>query len=168
MRYRSLAVAALGLMAVAGCAANPDADQAALAQRALIGMPKQALLSCAGVPTRQTAVDNTEYYTYSSDSLQTRMGPSYWGGFGGPWHRGYWGGADFGPSEVSARNCNATFTLKNGTVQQLVYGSSTDSPAGRLSQCYAIVQNCMGLIPPQTPAPGASASAAVGVGDRAR
>ncbi|MEC4595143.1 MULTISPECIES: hypothetical protein [Nitrospirillum] len=166
MRYRSLALAAVGLLAVAGCATNPDADQAAYAQRALIGMPKQTLLSCAGVPTRQTAVDNVEYFTYSSDSLQTRVGPSYWGGFGGgPWHRGYWGGADFGPTEVSARNCNATFTLKNGAVQQLVYGSSTDSPAGRLSQCYAIVQNCLPLVPQQ---PGPAASAATGAGSRAR
>ncbi|MBB6254742.1 hypothetical protein [Nitrospirillum iridis] len=167
MRYRSLALAAIGLLAVAGCATNPDADQAAYAQRALIGMPKQTLLSCAGVPTRQTAVDNLEYYTYSSDSLQTRMGPSYWGGFGGgPWHRGYWGGADWGGStEVSSRNCSATFTLKNGTVQQLVYGSSTDGPAARLAQCYAIVQNCLPLVPHPGPAPTA---AATGVGDHAR
>ncbi len=53
---------------VSGCA-NPAADQAMIAQNALIGMPKQTLLSCAGVPERQAAAGDQEFFTYRSNRL---------------------------------------------------------------------------------------------------
>src|SRR3546814_18458621 len=40
------------IVAVLAACANPRADPAAYAQNALIGMPEDALLSCAGVPDR--------------------------------------------------------------------------------------------------------------------
>lgn len=159
MRNRLFSVAALTLMGLvlAGCA-HEEADQALYAQRALIGMPKQTLLSCAGVPSRQANADGgLEYFTYSSESLQPRPSLNGWGGgWGGPHRYGGWGGGmGWGGDDVVNRNCDATFTLKNGVVQQVVYGSATDSPSGRLGQCYAIVQNCLALIPSQTvPAAG--------------
>ena len=161
MKYRSstvlraAAIGALGL-GLSACA-NPQADQALYAQRAFIGMPKQTLLSCAGVPDRQAAVDNAEYYTYSSERITTQQVPGHFG-FGGyyGWRRPWGWGPGFGGlgfdsvPDIETKSCEATFTLKNGVVQQVVYGGSTDSPSGRLGQCYTIVQNCLALIPSQT------------------
>lgn len=161
MRHRLQSVMVLALLGLglAGCSSEA-ADQALLAQRTLVGMPKQTLLSCAGVPARQTTAEGMEYFTYSSESLQPR--PSlYGGGWGGGGRHGAWGGgwgAGWGGDDVVNRNCDATFTLKNGVVQQVVYGSATDSPSGRLGQCYAIVQNCLGLVPGQAPLAGATPS----------
>lgn len=144
----ALAALALGL---AACA-NPQAEQALYAQQAFIGMPAATLLSCAGVPERQASIDNVDYFTYRSERVTTTPVPSP--GFGaGRWHPWYgfagWGWDDY-YGDVESRNCEATFVLKDGRVQQVVYGSSTDSPSGRLGQCYQIVQNCLALIPQQS------------------
>jgi len=150
LRATALTAALLGL---AACA-NPRADQALYAQQAFIGMPKQTLLSCAGVPERQANMDNLEYYTYSSERISTRHVPTpgYWGHWGPrPWSPWYgwsgWGWPATSP-EIESQSCEATFTLKNGTVQRVVYGGA-DGGRGRLGQCYTIVENCLALIPQQ-------------------
>src|SRR3954447_1791188 len=53
--------------ALASCA-NPDADRAADARQVLVGMPKETLLSCAGVPQRSASIDNSEFLTYTVSS----------------------------------------------------------------------------------------------------
>lgn len=143
----------LGLLALAGCA-NPQADQALYAQQAFVGMPKQTLLSCAGVPERQAAVDNVEYFTYTAERVTTRpaLSPGFGArGFYHPWYGGYGYGAGFGwddyYGDVETRSCRATFTLKDGRVSQIVYGSASDGATARLGQCYTIVENCLALIP---------------------
>lgn len=148
MVRRLRAVAALALLAAC---ANPMADQALYAQGALIGMPKTTLLSCAGVPARQTAVDNREFYTYSSGRIVSYPTPSF-GFYGGGWgaHHGYGGGywPGYGGSDVASIDCEATFSLRNGVVERIVYGGATGGSSG-LGQCYAIVQNCLALVPPK-------------------
>ncbi|ALG72489.1 hypothetical protein VY88_32745 [Azospirillum thiophilum] len=149
---RALAVAALAAAGtLAGCA-NPAADEALVAQTALIGMPKETLLSCAGVPERQAAVDNREFFTYRSSRLVSYPSPPplgyYGGGWGWPYHGYGYGGAGYG-YEVSSYDCEATFSLRNGVVERVVYGGTSGGSA-RLGQCYAIVQNCVALIPQRT------------------
>ncbi|OYQ36525.1 hypothetical protein CHU95_04740 [Niveispirillum lacus] len=146
-------IAAGALLGLSACA-NPQADQAAYAQTAFIGMPKQFLLTCAGVPTRSATVDNVDYYTYTSERLVTTpgIGPRFGVGFGHyrPWSPWYgWGvGFDDFP-ETETRDCQATFTLKDGVVQRIVYNSATDGQAARLGQCYRIVENCLAMVPQQ-------------------
>lgn len=144
------------LAGVLGGCANPAADQALFAQNALIGMPKATLLSCAGVPERQAAVDNREFFTYRSGRIVSYPSPSVglWGGHWGPrygYGLGYHDWPDYG-TEVASVDCEATFSLRNGVVERIVYGGATGG-ATRLGQCYAIVQNCLALIPPPIPAP---------------
>lgn len=149
---RTLAAGALVLGL--GACANPQADQALFAQQAFVGMPAETLLSCAGVPARQASVDNLDYFTYTSERIVSRSIPS--AGISPYWHPWYgwryaspfWG---FGNdrTEVESRNCDATFTLKNGVVQQVVYNSASDGRSARLGQCYQIVENCLARIPPQ-------------------
>lgn len=143
------AIPGILMAGLAAACANPAADQAMYAQNALIGMPKQTLLSCAGVPERQATAGNLEYFTYRSGRLISYPG---WGGYGGYWGPGPYGyGYGYGwPSDVTSVDCQATFTLRNGVVERVVYGGSSGGTS-RLGQCYAIVQNCLALVPQQTP-----------------
>jgi len=145
---KSLAAAAL-ILGLGACA-NPQAEQALFAQQAFVGMPKETLLSCAGVPERQASVDNLDYYTYSSERLVSRPVPSsHLGPRWHPWYGWYDPFWDDWDREVESRSCEATFTLKNGVVQQVVYGGA-DTGGSRLGQCYQIVENCLALIPRQS------------------
>lgn len=146
-QFRFAARPALVLaLALAGCA-NPQADQAILAQSALVGMPKQTLLSCAGVPDRSAVLDGAEYFTYNRRSASGGGGglsPSVGiGGSTGGSGVGLGVGVGFplfgGGSDPG---CAATFTLRGGVVRQLTYGS------GSAGACYPLVQNCLALAPP--------------------
>ncbi|MBP2227770.1 hypothetical protein J2847_001052 [Azospirillum agricola] len=131
---------------LAACA-NPAADQALMAQTALVGMPKATLLSCAGVPDRQATVDNREFFTYRSVRIASYPSPGV-GLYGTGWgpHYGYgWGWPAYG-SEVYSFDCDATFSLRNGVVERVTYGGSSGG-ATRLGQCYAIIQNCLAQAP---------------------
>ncbi|WP_085940722.1 hypothetical protein [Azospirillum sp. B506] len=152
MAGKALCATALAAAAALGGCANPAADEALVAQTALIGMPKATLLSCAGVPERQASVDNREFFTYRSSRLVSYPSPPPLGFYGGGWGRPYYGYGYGGPVygyEVNSFDCEATFSLKNGVVERVVYGGASGGSAG-LGQCYAIVQNCMALIPQRT------------------
>ena len=133
--------------------ADQHAEDAARAQTALVGMPKQTLLSCAGVPDRTATSGAAEYYTYVSRSYgSSGFTPSIGiggGGFGGS--GGGFGGGGIGlgfplSSGSGEPPCQATFTVQNGVVTQLVY---TGGPTS--SQCYSIVQNCLARVPAPVP-----------------
>jgi hypothetical protein len=127
-------------LALAACS-TAMVDQTIAAQQTLIGMPKAILLSCAGVPQRQATADGLEFYTYASSRTEADGGGTAWvGGYGRPYHWEY-----VGPPSVRTETCEATFTLRNGKVERLVYGG--DGAYGLYSQCHAIVANC--LPPPQ-------------------
>src|SRR5690348_5757556 len=132
---------------LAGCA-NEHAEQAARAQTGLIGLPKQTLLSCAGVPDRTASVVANEYYTYVVQGTSYGFGgPTTSIGIGGGSSSGVGGGIGFGfplggGGGVSA-SCEATFTLRNGAVAALAYTGGPGNPA-----CYPVVRNCLSLVPP--------------------
>lgn len=148
--------AVTGVGVLVACA-NPAADQALYAKTALAGMPRATLLSCAGVPDRQAAVDNQEFYTYRSGRITSYPGSSLglWGGRWGPGFGYYGAGFPLYDADIRTTSCEATFTLRNGAVERLVYGG-TPGGGSTLGQCYHVVQNCLALIPQQTPEPGAA------------
>ncbi len=91
--------------------------RAELAERAkteLVGMKKSDLLACAGVPLRQATEGPFEYLSYSASSRILRT-----------------------------RYCEATFTLKDGVVQKLVYAGRTGGLLSGDEQCALIVGNCL-------------------------
>ena len=151
-----LLLAAAGLAGLAGCA-DPGADLALAAQSALVGMPKATLLSCAGAPLRQAASGGLEFLTYQAGSVDYYASPpplGYPWGYPGWRYRGWpYGGLDYDPwgyypppsVDVVDNRCEATFTLKNGVVERLVYRASSQGA------CAAIVQNCMALVPQSIP-----------------
>jgi hypothetical protein len=111
------------------------------AQTALVGMPKQALLSCAGVPDRQAEAGGRDFYSYvERPSGGYGYGPSTSIGIGGGSSSGIGLGLGFGfpLGGGGDTGCEATFTLEGGVVQQLSY-----APDASLSACAPIVRNCM-------------------------
>jgi hypothetical protein len=139
--------------ALASCA-NPNADRAADARQVLVGMPKETLLSCAGVPQRSAQIDNSEFLTYTSSDYSgggpsTSIGVA--GGSGGSGVGIGLGFPLFGGGYSSS--CEANFTVRNGVVQQLNYTGSSGASAS-LGQCYRIVENCLALVPQVTRPPG--------------
>ncbi len=143
---RLIAIATLAAPALAGCAADGAVGEALHAKRALVGMSKQTLLSCAGVPERQATADGQEFFTYTSGRIVSTPG-SYPGRWGWPYWGPGWGWPAYAP-EVRSYACEATFTLADGVVRQVVY--SGGSSAG---QCVAIVANCLDLVGPPPAAP---------------
>jgi hypothetical protein len=141
---------------VAGCA-NPRADEAMRAQDVLVGMPVETLLSCAGVPARRASVDNSEYFTYVGSRTVGGYGPTTSLGFG----FGSGGSSAFGlglgvplggGGGTRVDGCEATFTIRNGVVQQVRYTGVEG--ASDAAQCYPIVENCLAIAPAPLPPAG--------------
>jgi hypothetical protein len=132
----------LAMAGVLGACAYPGVDQALEAQRTLIGLPKQILLSCAGPPDRQAVMGDLDYVTYQSRRAYSHP---ISGGYGRPYSGEY----------IGAAVCEATFTMRNDVVERMVYRTASGGNWA-LSQCHSIVQNCLALAPQQTsPTPGA-------------
>jgi len=133
----------IAVLAVSGCATTVEQD-AQRAQWALIGMPKGALLSCAGVPDRQAQDGDREFLTYVSRRVDVVHDDPPW--FGPGWGPSPWSPWYRGPATTQTTDCEATFTLSNGKVSRLVYGG--DGANGIYSQCATIVRNCLPPLPP--------------------
>lgn len=121
------------VIALSACT-SPAMEQALYAKQAMVGMSKADLLSCAGVPDRRMSVGNQDFFTYVSRQIISY--PS-WGG--------YWGWPMYA-ADIAVFDCEATFTFRDGVVDRIVYGGRSGG-ANQLSQCYAIVQNCLGTGP---------------------
>jgi hypothetical protein len=150
-RARLFLILAAG--ALASCA-DPNADRAADARQVLVGMPKETLLSCAGVPQRSAQVDNSEFLTYTSSDYSGGGPSTSIGVAGGSGGSGV--GIGIGFPRVGggySSSCEANFTVRNGVVQQLNYTGSSGASAS-LGQCYRIVENCLALVPQATRPPG--------------
>ncbi|EWY37720.1 hypothetical protein N825_16845 [Skermanella stibiiresistens SB22] len=157
-RLSNAALLGLGAMALASCA-NPRADEALFAQSAFVGMPKQTLLSCAGVPERTASAGEMEFFTYTSDRTVAYQNYTPLMGYGRyPYHGyGYPYYGSFAPTyDVRTFSCQATFTLRDGVVERLVYGGPEGISGSQLAQCQTIIENCLLLVPAQTPAGPAS------------
>lgn len=123
---------------LAACA-SPQSEAARVAPSVLIGMPKGALLSCAGVPERSIVAGGAEYLTYSRQQTIVERDVDYepwpWMGRGSGFPR------LFRPEISTLRRdyrCDATFALRNGIVERLEYNLNRD-----LTLCGAIVANCV-------------------------
>ena len=107
----------------------------------MLGMPKDRLLACAGVPARQATAGGKEFFTYVEyPAVSAAPGTSLGiGGFGGS-SSGVGVGLGFGLplGSSSSAGCEATFVLGGGVVEQVSYPASAT-----LSACTPIVQNCL-------------------------
>ncbi len=122
------------------CATGSGAEVARRAQTALVGMPKERLLSCAGVPDRQASVDGRDYYTYVARPAAAYSPLGSIGIGAGSFGSGGGLGLGFGvPVGGWSSSCEATMVLgRGGAVEQVTYPAGA-SPAA----CAPIVENCL-------------------------
>ena len=102
------------------------------------GMPKAQLLSCAGVPDRSRQEASAEYFTYENERIYGYGGSSV-GVFGGSGHFGTGVSVPLS-TRLQSDYCEATFTLVDGRVAELVYNSSR---GGRFAECARIIETCL-------------------------
>jgi hypothetical protein len=122
------------VLLLSGCALQ-RAEMAYRAKSEIIGMSKTDLLMCAGVPIRQEKVDDLEFLIYSGGKdiqgaeVATATGDSN------------------GATGVAVGNpyyyCEATFVLKDGTVQKVLYKSRRGGVFTKDEPCGFIVENCL-------------------------
>ena len=140
---------AAGLLLAGALAACTSAasERALLARQELVGMPKAQLLSCAGVPDRSREDAGVEYFTYENEQVYGYGGGPTVGVFGGSGHFGTGVSVPLS-TRLQSDYCEATFTLVDGRVAELVYNSSR---GGRFAECARIVETCLAttLDPPQ-------------------
>ena len=101
-------------------------------------MPKAQLLSCAGVPDRSREDAGVEYFTYEHGQVYDYGGGTV-GVYGGSGHFGTGVSVPLS-TRLQSDYCEATFTLVNGRVAELVYNSSR---GGRFAECARIVETCL-------------------------
>lgn len=146
MTTRSRRLLALaGALLIAACT-SADSERALRAQTALIGMPSAQLLSCAGVPDRSRRDGDTEFFTYENERFESTGGASV-GVFGGSGHVGGGVRLPLG-AQVNSDYCEATFTLRNGVVTDLVYNTARGDGLRRYSVCGRIVESCLAAVAP--------------------
>lgn len=141
----------LSLSVATGCATAARferANVAELAKTQMVGMKKAELFACAGVPERAAEADGLEFLTYTGggDQVSAAYAPTRRTAF----------------SRTDQRSCEATFTLKDGAVQVVVYKGRTGGWATEGEQCAFVVQNCVRRESTSAPPPTAAPAAAGG------
>lgn len=152
---RALVVLAPVLAVLAACSTR-SAEQAELAQTALIGLPKSTLLSCAGEPHRTRLDADGEYFTYQSERLigdsngvfggNTRAGVSGVFGSGSGAGVGVGIGVPLG-GEIRSTYCEATFLIRDDIVRDVRYRATSGIGAERYRDCAIIVRPCLDAMP---------------------
>ena len=134
---RRLGIVLGAVLVLAGCA-NPRSEAAARAGTELVGIPKEMLYSCAGVPDREQQVGDRERITYVRGSTYTHVEVDNDDIVIG-------GRCLFRPQTTVHRQnfqCEATFTLHDGVVEKLDYSEGRD-----LELCGTIVETCVAVVP---------------------
>lgn len=136
MRVAAAVIKVLCVGLVVSCAAGADPN---LAQRDMVGLPKQRLLACAGAPDHRSVHSGREYLTYRRRG-DGAIAPSASMADGGHSFVGVGLGIELDTSLVAGGGggCVITVVLYAEMVEQVTY------PVGaRLSECAPIVQNCV-------------------------
>ena len=141
---------AFAVTALASCASS-RAQQALDARASLIGLPRDALFSCAGVPARSRIEGFREFATYQSEEFYggSSVGVGFGTGFGRHSHTGV--GVGFGyplSTDFRSRYCEATFIIESGIVTDVRYNAVSGYGTSRYSQCYNIIESCIAQLAP--------------------
>lgn len=150
----------LALTLLAGCAIQ-RAQTASLAQTSMVGLSKEQVLACMGVPIASLAEGNTEVWSYNSGNGRsdmfttasastigagqtlgsaTRIGPTT-----------YFGANTIGASNTNAfgfatsrsRSCTINIVMSGGSVSRVNYSGPTGGLLTRGEQCGYAVENCV-------------------------
>jgi len=117
------------------------AKEANQAQATMVGMTKEQVLACMGVPAGKAVEGATEVWSYNSGNGQTvGFGSSSASVFGG---RGYANGYGFSSMVTEQRFCTVNVTMMNGRVERLNYVGPTGGLLTQGEQCAFAIENCV-------------------------
>jgi hypothetical protein len=103
----------------------------------MVGLPKERVLACMGVPANKMTVGETEVWAYNSGNGQTEGSVFASGG----------NGFASGFGVTTQRFCNVSIVMTKEVVSQVNYSGPTGGPLTAGEQCAFAVQNC--THPPQ-------------------
>lgn len=127
-------------LVVSGCAVM-RAKEANQAQATMVGMTKEQVLACMGVPAGKAVEGATEVWSYNSGNGQTvGFGSSSASVSGGP---GYANGYGFSSMVTERRFCTVNVTMMNGHVERLNYVGPTGGLITQGEQCAFAIENCI-------------------------
>jgi hypothetical protein len=121
---------------IAGCSTGQQAQRPSPppAQAALIGMPKAALLACAGTPSRSETKAGIEYLTYLTGSPKAAADAKL-------------------PSAVAAASasagrdrsgyCRVTLGLRLGVIESVTFAGPSAKDLATNSDCMRVIDRCL-------------------------
>lgn len=104
---------------ISGCGALGRASIAEDAQLQMIGLTKQEVLNCAGIPERVTQYEGIEYLQYSHGYLSGTSG------------------------DIDTRTCKVTIHLSGRKVSKVDYRGDTGGLLTEDESCYYVVKDCV-------------------------
>lgn len=126
----------LGLIALAACLCGCAIQRAQVAQTAqskMVGLPKEKVLACMGVPAGKAAEGKTEVWTYNSGNGSTFTSGAVSGS----------GGFASYSSASSSRFCMINIVMNEGLVNAVNYSGPTGGLVTAGEQCAFAVENCV-------------------------
>ena|ERR1035437_11017240 len=137
---RRVWLAAMCGLIVSSCAVM-RAKEANEAQVTMVGMSKEQILACMGVPATKAVEGATEVWSYNSGNGQTvGFGSSSASVSGG---RGYASGYGFSSMVTQQRFCTVNVTMLNGRVDRINYVGPTGGLITQGEQCAFAIDNCV-------------------------
>jgi hypothetical protein len=124
-------IAFIAAAALAGCAVQ-RAETARKAQVDMIGLAKERVLACMGVPANKMTVGETEVWAYNSGNGQTEGSVFASGG----------SGFASGFGVTTQRFCNVSIVMTKDSVSQVNYSGPTGGLLTEGEQCAFAVKNC--------------------------
>ena len=117
------------------------AKEATEAQATMVGMSKEQILACMGVPVAKAAEGVTEVWCYNSGNGQTvGFGTSSASVSGG---RGYATGFGSSSMVTEERFCTVNVTMVAGRVDRINYVGPTGDLITQGEQCAFAIDNCV-------------------------
>jgi outer membrane protein assembly factor BamE (lipoprotein component of BamABCDE complex) len=113
------------------------AQVAADAKSEMIGMSKEQVLTCMGVPSQRASVGETEVWSYPSGGDTTTVGSAQASG------DGTGGVVAFGSAHALHKYCVVSVVMTGDKVSRVNYTGRTGGLVSQGEQCAFAVQNCI-------------------------
>jgi hypothetical protein len=116
------------MMVLCSCGPVDSLQRAQLASDArqkMIGMPKEQVLACMGVPVRRATEGTTEVWMYTADSGTVDVA------------------ASAGGASISQGYCDVSVVFTDGKIIRLNYSDHNDGMLTPGAQCAYAVRGCM-------------------------
>jgi hypothetical protein len=150
LRCDSLLMAAVATIALASCTAVQRSQVAQEAQDKMIGLKKEQILACMGIPADKATEGATEVWSYNSGNGKVVGGTFSNSTTNGSVTSSVPGRATgqantygIGIGATSRRFCTVNVVMTNGVVTRINYVGPTGGSMTSGEQCAFAVQNCV-------------------------